>query len=225
MPLKVNKVSRLLRPIRSRVLRAEEVVEPHLEQRCQRRVRRDMPANSGILLVLPVHHRHCVPADQRLHPLLHRPIARVRHLVMLRNRIQIRRRQLARHRYAGLTRPRPQRLNHLRALFPIRRNHVVERLNPLRNLGGKIRLHGLVNLCRRHRSPPRSSHQPQPRRHSPTAPNRIAYNDISTEPHSSPAPLMIRALSRREHLQRPRLQPVFPPAPFSSSSTRQPLIT
>ncbi len=98
-------------------------------------------------------HRHRVPADQRLHPLLEVPIAWVLDLVMLRDGVVIRRGQLACDRHPRLARTLPQRLEQLRTLLPVGRNDVVERLNPLRDLCGKILLYGFVNL-RRHRSHP-----------------------------------------------------------------------
>src|ERR1700704_3895065 len=73
MPLEVNKISGLVA-----VLRAEEVIESNLQQRSQRRVSRDMPANSWVFLILTMHHRHRIPSQQRLHPFLQLPVAGIR---------------------------------------------------------------------------------------------------------------------------------------------------
>ena len=136
--LEINKVPRLIA-----VLRVEEMVEPHLQQRRQRRVRRDVPADAVVLLVLPVHHRHRVPADQRLDPPLQLSIARIRHFLMLRNRVHIRRGQLARLRDPCLARPLLQRRQQLRALLrTLAHHHIVKCFDPL------------PHLLRKNRSPP-----------------------------------------------------------------------
>src|SRR5215469_2956031 len=81
--LEVHKVARqLTRASRARILGMEEVVEPDLQERCQRRIRRDVPADARILLILTMHHRHRVPANQRLDSALERTVARVGNLVM-----------------------------------------------------------------------------------------------------------------------------------------------
>ncbi len=144
MPLKINEVSRLIT-----IIRPEKMIEPHLQQRSQRRIRRNMPANPGVLLVLSMHHRHRVPSQQRLHPLLQLPVARIRHFIMLRNRVPVRRGHLARRRHPRLASPSPQLTQQLRPLLPVLRNYVVKRLNPLRNLSAKVLLGGFFQF-RRH---------------------------------------------------------------------------
>ena len=160
MPLVVDQVPRLLAPIVRKVLRAKEVVVPHLLQRRLRRVRRNVSANSRVLLVLPMHHRHGIPPDQRLDPLLQLAVAGVRDLVVFRNCVAERRRKLIRHRDPRLAPALPQRLQQLRGVLPLLRNHVVERLNPLRHLGREVRLRGNFSLHRHSSvrlSPPRPS--------------------------------------------------------------------
>ena len=107
MALKVDEISGLLLTI-GRVLCMKEVVETHFQQSCQRGIRRDVPTDAGVLLILAVHHRHRVPADQALNLPLHRSVAGIGQLIMLRNRIVVRRGQLAGRRHAGLARTLPQ---------------------------------------------------------------------------------------------------------------------
>ena len=59
----------------------EEMIEADFEQRGQRRIGRDVAADSGIFLVLPMHHRHGIPANQALDAALHRAVAGVRQLL------------------------------------------------------------------------------------------------------------------------------------------------
>ena len=148
--LEVNKVARLV-ALRARILGVEKVIEPNLKQRRQRRVRRNVSADAGILLILPMHHRHRIPADQRLHAPLQLAVARIGNFVELRNRVAERRRDRARRRHARLARTCPQRRQHRRALFPVMRNDVVKRLNPLGHLGRQIVLGRFIHLsCHRY---------------------------------------------------------------------------
>src|SRR6185312_5203866 len=70
--LKVNEIAGLIA-----VVGVEEMVVANLQQRCQRRIRGNVSADAGILLVLPVDHRHSIPTDQALDAALHRPISRI----------------------------------------------------------------------------------------------------------------------------------------------------
>ena len=61
MTLEINEVARLIS-----VAGVEEMIESDFEQRRQRRVGRDVAADSWVLLVLAMHHGHRVPANQAL---------------------------------------------------------------------------------------------------------------------------------------------------------------
>src|ERR1700740_1687634 len=106
MTLKINEISGLV-PIS----RMEEVVKTDLEQRDQRQVSQTCPADSRVLLILPMDHRHRVPANQRLNAALQHSIARIRLFFMLRNGVQIGRRQLARGIDPSLPRALAERVN------------------------------------------------------------------------------------------------------------------
>src|ERR1051326_1234490 len=82
--LEVNKVAGFVA-----VVGVEEMVVTNLEQRGQRRVRRDMLADAGIFLVLPVDHRHGVPANQALDAALHRTITRIGMFFFYRDRVHV----------------------------------------------------------------------------------------------------------------------------------------
>ena len=91
-----------------------------------------MAADARILLVLPVHHRHRVPADQALDPPLQIRIARVRHFLVLGNGVQVRSDQLARGVDAGLARPAAKRGQELGTMLSALGDHdLVKGLDPL----------------------------------------------------------------------------------------------
>ena len=116
----------------------EEMVEADLEQRRQRRIGGDVAADAGILLVLPMHHRHRVPADQALDAPLQVPIAGIGHFLVLGNGVQIGRHQLARSVDARLARATAKRRQQLGAMLGAFRNHdLVKGLDPLGHLLGK----------------------------------------------------------------------------------------
>ena len=58
----------------------EEVIEADLKQGGLRGVGGDVSADAGVLLVLPVHHRHGVPAEQGFNALLQLAVAGVGNL-------------------------------------------------------------------------------------------------------------------------------------------------
>ena len=89
MPLKVDQVARL-----AVIGCMEEVIEPHLEQRGEGGVGGNVAADAGIVLVLPDHHGHGVPADQALDAALHGAIARVCQFVFGTNGIDVGRVQM-----------------------------------------------------------------------------------------------------------------------------------
>src|SRR6185437_8748143 len=107
MTLEVDKVARLL-PLIARIRGAEEVVEAHLQQRGLRRIRGDMPADARIVLVLLVHHRHRVPANQRLDAALQRAVAWIRSLIVLGDGVLERSDHVTRRWYTGLARTSAQ---------------------------------------------------------------------------------------------------------------------
>ena len=68
--LEINEVAGLVA-----VAGVEEMIEADFEQGGQRRIGRDVAADSGIFLVLAVHHGHGVPANQALDAALQRAVA------------------------------------------------------------------------------------------------------------------------------------------------------
>ena len=84
MPLEVDKVAGLIA-----VSRVEEMVITHFQQRGERGIGGEMAADAGIFLVLAMNHRHRVPADEALQPLLKSAVAGVRHFFMFRDGIQV----------------------------------------------------------------------------------------------------------------------------------------
>ena len=111
-----------------------------------------MAADAGVVLVLPMHHRHGVPADQALDTPLEVAVAGIGHLVVLGNGVQVGRDQLARDRNAGLARSGAQGRQQLGAMLPVTRHHLVKGLDPLRYLGSKVNLCGCLKLYRHKRS-------------------------------------------------------------------------
>src|SRR4051812_8002859 len=84
MPLKVNKISRLIA-----VAGVEEVIESNFKQRGQRRIGGDVATDARIFLVLVMYHRHRVPADESLNAPFNVTIAGVGKLFFNRNGIAV----------------------------------------------------------------------------------------------------------------------------------------
>ena len=63
------------------ILGAKEMIETDFQQSGQRGVGGNVSADARVILVLPHHHRHGVPADEALDAALHGAIAGVRHFV------------------------------------------------------------------------------------------------------------------------------------------------
>src|SRR3954447_7648527 len=82
--LEVDEVAGLI-AIRS----VEEMIEPNLEQGGQRGVGGDVAANPRVLLILPMDHRHGVPADEALDAPLQPAITGVGELLIDRNRVEV----------------------------------------------------------------------------------------------------------------------------------------
>src|SRR5579864_57490 len=95
--LEINEVAGLIA-----VSGMEEMVVANLQQRSQRRISGNMSADAGVFLVLPVDHRHGIPADQALDAALHGAIAGVRLLFLYRNCVDVRGIQVDRNVHAGL---------------------------------------------------------------------------------------------------------------------------
>ena len=77
--LEINQVAGLVA-----VAAVEEMVEPDLEQRRQRRIGRDVAADAVVVFVLVRHHGHGVPADQALDAALQRAVAGIGHFLIHR---------------------------------------------------------------------------------------------------------------------------------------------
>src|SRR5271166_4346783 len=96
MTLEINEITRLVS-----VSGVKKVIEPDLEQRRERRVRRDVTADPRVLLILAMHHRHRIPASQALEAPLQLPIAGIRNFLLDWNGVDIRRVQLNRDFHSG----------------------------------------------------------------------------------------------------------------------------
>ena len=93
--LEINQVAGLI-PIGG----TKKMVESYFEQSGKRGISGDVTANSGVLLVLAMHHRHRIPANQRFKTTLHIPIAGIRKLLLYGNGVLVRRVELRRRLYA-----------------------------------------------------------------------------------------------------------------------------
>ncbi len=86
MTLKVHQVSRLIT-----VRGMEKMIQAYLDQSGQRRVRRNVPANSWVVLVGTNHHGQRIPANETLEAALQRTVTRIRNLLLGGNGIDVRR--------------------------------------------------------------------------------------------------------------------------------------
>ena len=145
--LEVDEVARLL-ALLARVGSAEEMVEAHLQQRGLRGIRGDVTTDARIVLVLLVHHRHRIPANQRLDAALQFAVAGVRHLIVLGNSVQEGSDDVAGRGYTCFARAGTQRRQQHSALFPILCDDLVKGLDPLGDLRGHILLDGSFKICR-----------------------------------------------------------------------------
>ena len=102
-----------------------------------------MSTDAGVFLILAMHHRHCIPANQRFDAALHFAIAGIGQLLLYGNRVLVRRIELRGRVYARLARAPCERLEHFggpaRALFF---DDLIEGLKPLGNFA-LISLHRL----------------------------------------------------------------------------------
>src|SRR5580704_12966042 len=143
MPLEINKVPRLVA-----MRRVKEVVESHFKQRGQRRVSSKMAADSRILLVLAVYHRHRIPPNQALHTPLQIAVAGIGHLFVFGNGVEVGSGQLAGGRDSGFPRALTQRLEELRAaLRALGNDNVIKGFDPLMDLVDKAGLYGDFCFC------------------------------------------------------------------------------
>ena len=90
--LEINQVARLIA-----VAGVEEMIEADFQQRGERRVGGNVAADAGIVLVLPDHHGHGVPANQALDAALHRAVAGIGGFLLGTDGIDVRRIELDRH--------------------------------------------------------------------------------------------------------------------------------
>ena len=111
-----------------------------------------MAADAGVLLVLAVHHRHGVPANQGLDAALERAVARVGNFVVLRDGVEVGSGQLAGDGNAGLAGAGAQSGEQLGALFPVTGDNLVEGFNPLCIPRCEVNLCGSLKLCCHKRS-------------------------------------------------------------------------
>ena len=130
MALEINQVARLIA-----VARVEEMVEAHFQQRRQRGVGGNVAADAGIVLVLPHHHGHRVPANQALDAALHRAIAGIGDFLFGADGVDVRRVELDGHFGAvgarALVEVFQQKCG---AVRPGLVDHLVQRFNPLGSL-------------------------------------------------------------------------------------------
>ena len=128
--LEINQVAGLIA-----VARVEEMVEAHFQQRGQRGVSGNMAADAGIVLVLPHHHGHRIPANQALDAALHRAVAGIGDFLFGANRIDIRSIELDSHLGAIGARAFVELLQQKSgAIRTGLIDHLVQRLNPLGSL-------------------------------------------------------------------------------------------
>jgi hypothetical protein len=128
--LEINQIARLVA-----VTRVEEMVEAHFQQRRQRGVRGNMAPDAGIVLILPDHHGHRIPANQALDAALHRPVAGIGGFIFGADRINVRCVELNGHLGAVGARAFVELLQQKSgAIRTGLIDHLVQRLNPLRSL-------------------------------------------------------------------------------------------
>ena len=120
------------------VLAAEEVIERDLVERRRRGVGRDVAADAVRLAIGAHDHRQRVPADQALDAALDLAVARIRHLLVGGDRVDVGRGRRERHADAGLRgrgRAARRAAASTRPLSPCSQD-VVERLEPLAGFDG-----------------------------------------------------------------------------------------
>ena len=124
--LEVDQVARLIA-----VAGVEEVIEAHFEQRGQRGVGGNVAADAGVVLVLPHHHGHGVPANQALDAALHRAVAGIGSFVFGADGVDVRRVEVDRQFGAVGARALVELFQQESgAVRPGLVDHLVQRLNP-----------------------------------------------------------------------------------------------
>ena len=107
-----------------------------------------MTADARVGLVLLVHHRHGVPADESLDATLEVAVAGVGYFVVPGDGVEVGRRDVAGRRHAGLAGTGAQSGKNGGTLLPVLSDHLVECLDPLCDFGGHVLVYGFVNVCR-----------------------------------------------------------------------------
>ncbi len=105
-----------------------------------------MAADAGVVLVLLVHHRHGVPADERFDATLELAIAGVGDLVVVGDGVEVGRGDVAGGGHAGLAGAGAEGGKDGGALFPVVGDDLVEGLDPLCDLCGQVLSYCLVYL-------------------------------------------------------------------------------
>src|SRR5689334_9658259 len=138
MSLEINHVARLVA-----IGSAKEMIESHFEQGGERGISGEMSADTGVLFVLAMNHRHRIPADQRLDSGFHLAVAGIGQLLLDRNRVLVRSVELGGRLYARFTRSARECCKQLvgpaRTLFL---DYLIKGLEPFGNFA-LIRLHRL----------------------------------------------------------------------------------
>lgn len=121
------------------VLRAgmEEMIKAHLVQRGGGSKRRNMPAQTGIVFVGPMHHRHRVPAYQTFDAAFDFQIAGVMRLFADGNRVDVRRVGGKGRGHSAMIRPFLKHYQKfLQLLGTVAVQHIIQRFKPLIHLFG-----------------------------------------------------------------------------------------
>ena len=140
--LKVDQVAGLLA-----IAGVEEMVEAHFQQGGQRGIGGNVAADAVVVLVLPDHHGHGVPADEALDAALHGAVAGIGHFVLDPDGVDVRRIQVNGEFGAAGARVRRQLFQQVSgAVRTAIVDHLVERLQPLLRFLG-IQIHNPLTSC------------------------------------------------------------------------------
>ena len=108
-----------------------------------------MPANTRILLILTMHHRHGIPTDERFNPAFERAVSWICHLIFLLDGVAVRSSQRAFNVDPGDPGALAKSADDLGCLGCVGCDDLIKCFNPLGYFGSEILLCCIVKL--RHR--------------------------------------------------------------------------